>query len=73
MRNYISAIFTKLDASDRDEVIARARAAGLGEMNHLRRLSLSKPQIEWFRDARWRSLLNHRGVPKRRGPQLYAG
>ena len=31
VRNYISAIGTKLDASDRDDVIARARAAGLGD------------------------------------------
>jgi DNA-binding NarL/FixJ family response regulator len=30
VRNYISAILTKLDASDREEAIARARAAGLG-------------------------------------------
>ena len=31
VRNYISAILTKLDASDRDEAIARARAAGIGD------------------------------------------
>ena len=30
VRNYISAILAKLDASDRAEAIARARAAGLG-------------------------------------------
>jgi len=31
VRNYISAILTKLDASDRDEAISRAKAAGLGD------------------------------------------
>ncbi len=31
IRNYISAILMKLDASDRAEAIARARAAGLGD------------------------------------------
>ena len=31
VRNYVSAILTKLDASDRAEAITRARAAGLGD------------------------------------------
>ena len=31
VRNYISAILTKLDATDRAEAIARARAAGVGD------------------------------------------